>query len=146
MYLFRNIYFYGDEKKKLKISGVEGIHLDKVKIIQEEALYWRKMNAIHKWFVQNVQKGNDDCSTYDVSLEQLRELLSTIKKVLKDRNMAEDLLPPGEGFFFGGAEIDIFYFDELVRTERELYKLLKEAKENEKRKGPFWCFRYSSSW
>ena len=35
---------------------------------------WRKANAIHDWFVQNVQDGNDDCREYDVELSQLQEL------------------------------------------------------------------------
>lgn len=37
-------------------------------------MYWRKANAIHKWFVDNVQDGNDDCGTYEVDIEMLRQL------------------------------------------------------------------------
>ena len=29
--------------------------------------YWRKANQIHKWFVDNVQGGIDDCRPYPVS-------------------------------------------------------------------------------
>ena len=29
-----------------------------------EAGYWRKASAIHKWFVDNCQEGDDDCGTY----------------------------------------------------------------------------------
>ena len=29
----------------------------------EEVGYWRKANAIHGWFVRNVQNGKDDCGT-----------------------------------------------------------------------------------
>ena len=31
--------------------------------------YWRKANAIHNWFIQNVQNGKDECEKADVSLE-----------------------------------------------------------------------------
>ena len=34
--------------------------------VVEEAGYWRKANAIHRWFVENVQDGKDDCGEYFV--------------------------------------------------------------------------------
>ena len=45
-------------------------------------MYWRKANAIHKWFVDRVQGGVDDCSEYQVSSAQLIELRDTCKQVL----------------------------------------------------------------
>lgn len=57
----------------------------------EEVGYWRKANAIHKWFVENVQGGEDDCGQYEVSKEQLEELLDVCKEVLDKAVMA-----PGE--------------------------------------------------
>jgi hypothetical protein len=53
----------------------------KVKYIEEEVGYWRKANAIHKWFVDNVQDGKDDCGTYPVEESKLKELLEVCKKV-----------------------------------------------------------------
>ena len=44
--------------------------------------YWRKANAIHAWFVANVQKGEDDCGEYHVSAEKLGELLALCQRVL----------------------------------------------------------------
>lgn len=49
--------------------------------IQQEVAYWRKANQIHDWFVNNVQDGNDDCECYEVSEEQLRDLLDICIKV-----------------------------------------------------------------
>lgn len=43
---------------------------------------WRKANAIHNWFVTNVQDGNDDCGTYTVSVDDLVRLHDTIVDVL----------------------------------------------------------------
>lgn len=38
--------------------------------------YWRKCNAVHKWFVDHVQGGEDNCGRYPVSREQLEALRS----------------------------------------------------------------------
>lgn len=45
-------------------------------------MYWRKANAIHKWFVTNCQEGIDDCRDADVSRKQLAELRDTCQKVI----------------------------------------------------------------
>lgn len=44
--------------------------------------YWRKANAIHKWFVDNIQNGTDDCEEYPVSRDQLTTLLNLCNQVL----------------------------------------------------------------
>lgn len=54
---------------------------ERVEYIIEEIGYWRKANQIHKWFVNNVQEGNDDCGKYYVSHEKLQELLDLCKQV-----------------------------------------------------------------
>ena len=51
------------------------------KSIIEEVGYWRKANAIHKWFVDNIQDGEDDCGYYEVAPEQLEELLNICKLI-----------------------------------------------------------------
>ena len=61
--------------------------------------YWRKSNQIHNWFVDNVQDGEDNCSAYYVSREQLEELKELCIQVLANKELAEDLLPTGAGFF-----------------------------------------------
>ena len=61
------------------------INTKKVCEIREEAMYWRKANAIHNWFVQNVQDGNDDCKKYWVSIDHLKELRKTYNKKPKQK-------------------------------------------------------------
>lgn len=51
--------------------------------IEEQVAYWRKANQIHNWFVENVQEGVDDCGAYEVSKEQLEDLLD-ICNLIKD--------------------------------------------------------------
>lgn len=45
--------------------------------IYDEVAYWRKANQVHKWFVDHVQDGEDDCGNYEVTQEQLEDLLAT---------------------------------------------------------------------
>lgn len=57
-------------------------------LIIEEG-YWRKANAIHKWFVDNVQGGEDDCKEYYVDESDLKKLLDTVNKVLDASKLIE---------------------------------------------------------
>lgn len=51
--------------------------------IYEQVAYWRKANAIHRWFVENVQDGEDDCCYHrEVTKRDLEELRDTCKEVL----------------------------------------------------------------
>jgi hypothetical protein len=71
-------------------------------------------NAIHAWFVKNVQDGVDECQESYVSYEQLVELRDLCKKVIKTKNA--ELLPPQAGFFFGSTEVDEYYMEDLKET------------------------------
>ena len=49
-----------------------------------EEIYWRKANAIHAWFVDNVQDGEDDCEFHrEVTKEDLAELRDACANVLE---------------------------------------------------------------
>jgi len=111
----------------------------RIKEVTIEAMYWRKANAIHKWFVDKVQEGVDDCSEFEVSLEQLEELLAVIDEVLDNPERAGELLPPQEGFFFGGTDLDEWYWQDLKRTQSELQELFT-------RNWRSWDFYYRASW
>lgn len=104
----------------------------------EELIYWRKANAIHRWFVINVQDYKDDCEIYPVSKEKLKELLYTCKEVLNDYTKAKELLPTQEGFFFGSTLYDDDYFDDIIFTMNNLIKILN----NKDLKNLYYC----SSW
>jgi len=102
--------------------------------------YWRKANAIHRWFVENVQDGKDDGREYYVSKRQLRELLETVETVLKNKEKAKELLPTERGFFFGSTDHDIWYFKKLEYTKKLITRIL-----NDKNLKDF-TFYYQSSW
>lgn len=91
------------------------------KTIFEEIGYWRKANSIHNWFVNNIQNGVDNCGIYEVTKEQLEDLLSVCKEVLngskvKGKSVAEELLPTKSGFFFGGTDYDKWYYEDVEHT------------------------------
>jgi hypothetical protein len=147
MYLTANRYLsqYLDEGNDKKIArniaslpiGNNGM---RVKGITCEAMYWRKANAIHKWFVDNCQKGVDDCNEYDVEIKQLKELRDICTSILLDHSKAPNILPACEGFFFGSTELDEYFWDEIKRTEAELSAILENPEIMR------WNFQYRSSW
>lgn len=104
--------------------------------------YWRKANQIHNWFVQNVQRGEDDCKEYSVEREELQDLLNVCEKVLDDPDLAEELLPTSSGFFFGSTDYDEYYEQELRETVILLTKLLSDTRLNSANVD----FVYTSSW
>lgn len=112
----------------------------RVNYVTAEAAYWRKANAIHAWFVQNVQDGEDDCGHYHVSREKLEELASICNEVLEDMDKADELLPTQGGFFFGSTDYDGWYQRNLEYTRDRLRALLDDPKLEG------WEFQYHSSW
>lgn len=109
-------------------------------VVEYQAMYWRKANAIHGWFVDNVQDGVDDCSPHTVLIEDLEELVKTCKEVLDDRSKAPELLPPRAGFFFGPDSYDDWYFDNIKITVERLTKLIDIGNRDN------IAFQYVSSW
>jgi hypothetical protein len=145
MYLDKRTYVKywehnGDDNYEVKVTKAgnpTNIESKKVKYIIEEAGYWRKQNQIHRWFVENVQQGVDNCGDYYVDRNQLETLLELCQKVKADNSLADELLPSASGFFFGGTEYDEWYFNGIDNT----IDILKEALEDEN--GEYY---YSSSW
>lgn len=76
------------DKEVVKI-GVDGVKDERVSEIVEHIADWRKANAIHAWFVENVQDGNDNCGEYYVDEEQLKELLGLVNQVLEASELVD---------------------------------------------------------
>jgi len=139
MYLTKKLYIWQDKKSKLQIKGLPvRVNPKEIKKIEARAGYWRKANAIHKWFVDNVQGGIDECHQVYVSREQLEQLLGLVNDVIENPLLAEELLPTQSGFFFGSTEYDQYYHADLKETKKILEKALKAPKD--------WDFYYQSSW
>jgi hypothetical protein len=104
------------------------IDLRRLKNIEESVAYWRKANHIHKWFVDNVQDGEDDCGTYYVSKEKLKQLYEICLEILKNPKKAPELMPTQEGFFFGSTDYDEYYMTDIKDTIEQLKPIFREDK------------------
>lgn len=117
--------------------------------IEFEVAYWRKANAIHSWFVENVQDGADDCENYAVEFSDLEKLRELVTEVIdkKDDKFAAEVLPTMEGFFFGNTMIDASYWQDVQYTKQQLEYLSKWYM-MQKLKGDdqIWRFYYHASW
>lgn len=118
-----------------------------------ESIYFRKFNMIHKWFVDNIQDGKDDCGEYYVPIEMLEKLMETCNKVLENHELADELLPTKDGFFFGNIEYDEYYFDKVKYTAEQLEEVINDFKseletiKDENNNVPITIgMYYSSSW
>ena len=109
--------------------------------IMEQVGYWRKANAIHRWFVENIQDGVDDCAYHrEVRQEDLEELRDICHEILCNPDLADDRLPTSIGFFFGSTQYDEWYIEDLKITIDIIDKVL-ETTDFEKE-----MLYYVSSW
>ena len=153
-----DMYLYTNSKKLSEEVNSDEVDLERsFNTPRGIAIYWRKANAVHKWFVDHVQDGNDDCRPYDVTVERLAELHDTCVKVLDstelvehgttdvydletnkmvqkplqvlaDDSVARELLPTQSGFFFGDTAYDMWYWWDVERTAEKLGKILDSLK------------------
>lgn len=157
-------------KKGNKIR--KDIKPERISYITEEVAYWRKFNALHGWFVNECADGVDECQDIYVPMDKMEQLLSTLKevksvldkskktvKVLQDWNGKDyevstydcedeikDLLPPTQGFFFGGYEVDDWYKQDVENTINTIEELIEEAN-GDNEYGLFGGeFYYRASW
>lgn len=123
MYLHRDVYVNtksGDKvvvkdadnkiKKKITIHrDLPGVH------IREPLAYWRKANAIHRYFLEcaGAEDNGNEVWLYGHHLKLLKEIC---QEVLNNHDLAAEKLPTKEGFFFGSTEYDDYYFEQLERT------------------------------
>lgn len=126
------------------IETKKGKKLVPFRTIWNDIGYWRKANHIHKWFVDCVQDGEDDCEKYEVTKSNLLDLKAVCEEVLslkgKDEGRIEEILPTTSGFFFGGTEYDEYYFSDVEETIRIINNVL-ETTDFEKE-----LVVYQSSW
>lgn len=157
---------YRDPKKRI----IEHNSL-RVKGLTVEIGYWRKANQIHKWFVDNVQDGNDNCERHRIDEEKIEKLvelceslLATQKDVMLmqkdeesvkgfalDTALAFELMPPTEGFFFGyhdGDQHEPWFWHWYVIEIQDTLKFLKKFEELREKNSNFKYadLYYQSSW
>lgn len=140
-YLYKETYVGHDKKYEEVLSAFHKLGMNPA-FVTEEVAYWRKANHIHKWFVDNVQNGVDDCGHYYVDKEQLSELIALCESVLekRDEEFSKANLPTTSGFFFGSTEYDEYYYSDVEHTIGVLKRVIEADKDG-------WAdFKYHSSW
>jgi len=99
------------------------IKQERVSEIVEQVGYWRKANQIHKWFVDNVMGGDDRCQDFDVSTEQLQDLLNLVNKVLKASVLVKGKIQNGSKYE-NGKMIPIMEDGKYIKNPATAKKLL----------------------
>lgn len=143
-YLYKRTYVktwdFAKSKYNITITTDDNSHnirRERINYIIEEVGYWRKFNALHQWFVDNIQEGNDNCQEHYIPKESLEELLDICIKINANHNLAKELLPCVEGFFFGGTDYDDYYFEQIQYTITLLTECINDME------GDYY---YNSSW
>lgn len=128
MYLLAEKFVSGSEYREdknfaeiLNLLSLERKDASNFLTVSVNVGYWRKANAIHSWFVTNVQSGVDNCQPFYVSREKLKQLRDACNGALAaysrgDFDSARNILTPKNGFFFGSTEVNDGYRSDLEQT------------------------------
>lgn len=93
-----------------------------------ECCYWRKANQVRHWIVKHTNYDEEwDCVPHLLTKEQLLNLHIDCMKVLCNHDLANELLPTADWFFFGGTEYGTSYLNQLQFTADMTAKILKET-------------------
>ena len=149
MYLYRREYISGwdwnDNPKEMKMysdileyTGAERCVGSPHAQVEICVAYWRKANAVHKWFC-DLDGGRDECQSIYVTKENLIELRDLAKSVIEQPAMAESTLPTQSGFFFGSYDYDDWYMEDMKNTVEQIDNVLATS-------GEWSDFIYRASW
>lgn len=136
-YTDRYPYLAKSLDKEDKLDTIIDHHVKRSEPYEEELMYWRKANAIHKFFVDNAAHGVDDCQPVQVTIEVLKDLVDRCETILQgevddkgaliDPKTAMELLPSQSGFFFGSTDYDDWYIEDLKETVKALKPIVEHA-------------------
>ncbi|NQU84076.1 MAG: hypothetical protein HQ536_05195 [Parcubacteria group bacterium] len=131
MYLTKKTYVknwdHMSKKEKHQITIKKGekntnIKPERISYITEQVMYWRKANQIHNWF-KNLDSFSEDTQEGDVSVEDLKKLLETVNKVLKNSKLVKGKIKNGQTSTKDGWE-DIMEDGEYIEDPSTAKKLL----------------------
>lgn len=103
-----------------KMKGYDAIRVSK----RFEIGFLEKANAIHNWLVNNVMDRNDDCQEVELDKHSCWELRQVCAEVLRDRDLADEVLYTVPGFDFGSLKYDENYFKSLKYCKDLMDELL----------------------
>lgn len=105
----------------------------------DEVWTGRKENHIHRvvWTLTEVEPKN--CGYVHLSKEVVNEMAVRLRAVLANHSLALELMPPQDGFFFGGTDLNEWYFKDLEQELADFTAILKDW-------DPESCYAYWAWW
>lgn len=92
MYLYQKQYVQPKELETLEVpeeGELSTISKEYPATVLHVVGYWRKANHIHRWFVENVQDGVDNCAEYAVTRSQMKLLEQAVQIVISNSEVVE---------------------------------------------------------
>lgn len=107
-----------------QMFGVEPCEGSPGATVSFNVAYWRKANAIHKWFVDNVQGGIDECQRSYVERDQLVTLRDLCQKVLDSSRMEVGMLHSGTQWSAADGKKELYEPGEVIANPEVAQELL----------------------
>ena len=127
-----------DEENAESRKYIAGLKADSLVELTAEVAYWRKANAIHDWFVDNVQGGEDEGQPSRVEVEHLDDLRAKCEEAIQAGGFIEGLMPRED--FFGNTDDPQYYLQDCKDTIEQIDKALGEFPPDK------WTYEYYASW
>lgn len=77
--------------------------------------YFRKHHSIHKWFVNNIQNGVDDCGRYEIQLKDIENLKELCEEILS--HVTKEKREPKFYTDFNGVQHEVWQLDNYIVDE-----------------------------
>lgn len=153
MGLDMNLYRRIDLTDSMELVGDKGEAVDKIIMdgerdktvgrsthyfVRTGVCYWRKFNALHKYFDDHFNNHDDDnCVDMFLDIDDIRKLLMTLKDLRKqikqdedgnviNKEVCEEVLPTQAGFFFGDTAYDKYYVMDIDDTIEKLANVIDD--------------------
>ena len=122
----------GEAVEKIINEGEKDEHSKVRLVVHNSVCYWRKFNALHKYFNDHFNSHDDDnCVDMYMGIDDLRKLLLDLKNlrkqiklnedgIVENQEICEEILPPEDGFFFGSTALDKYYVEDIDDTIEKL--------------------------
>ena len=85
--------------------------------------YFRKVNCVYRYFEDKLTD-----ETAWVTKDECEDIVKRCSAVLENPDLASELMPTRNGFFFGSTEYDKYYFSDLRDVRKQFKSFIKYFK------------------
>lgn len=93
---------------------------------EQQVMYWRKSNAIHRWFTQDAKE--DNTTEFSKNIEDIKRLQGMCANSF---NKKEIVLETSSGFFWGSTSYDDWYWEDIKETAESLENVINDHEEGD---------------